>query len=186
MENNDIMLKIDALEEKRLSAYNENCKIRKQIEELDKKSKELYKEEFEYKEKISKLKSDGTSQYLGKYLFIKGVYIYVTSIANEYNSCLCAFSGPRFSLHPAYKHGNILNISSSLDSAHSNAQAYAYLPEDIQIISKEEYFKAFDELVDNIKKQIEENISKKPIKIKDNEFLYENSLFECNDGFIEK
>jgi hypothetical protein len=81
MENNDIMLKIDALEEKRLSAYNENCKIRKQIEELDKKSKELYKEEFEYKEKISKLKSDGTSQYLGKYLFIKGVYIYVTSIS---------------------------------------------------------------------------------------------------------
>ena len=168
--------KIAELEEKRLAAYRKNQEIRKQIQELQNESTNLYKDEFKYQEEITKLKSDETSLYLGKFVKVRDVYIHVTSIANEYNDSICAFSGPHFYMREngIPERGHHLNIDSGHASAHYFPPVFVHTPEEVEIISKDDFFAAYDKMVEDGRKCLSESIDLKPLGQKNNEYVYED------------
>ena len=168
--------KLDALEEKRLAAFRENQKIKKQIRELQAKSDELLKEEFSLQDEISKLKSGGTGQFLGQFVRVHEYYIYVTSVTNEYNSCICALSGPYFCCYENSGYysggGHKIKIDSAHSSAHRDAVVFVDKLEDVEIITREQYFDALEKLLNMSKSILENAIDEKPLRTKDNEFIY--------------
>ena len=173
--------KIAELEEKRLSAYRKNQDIRSKIQVLQNESDALYKEEFKLQEEIIKLKTDNTSLYLGKFVKVNDCYLYVTSIANEYNDCICALSGPHFYIrknNSPLEGGYYLKMNSGHESAHNFPPVFVHKPKEIEIISKDDFFAAYDKLVADAKQHLFEGIDLKPLGKKDNEFVYELERLE--------
>lgn len=177
----DINEKIAELEQKRLAAYRKNQEIQKKIRELQDESNELYKEEFDCQESIHKLKSDDTSQYLGKFVKVGDCYIYVTSIANEYNDCICALNGPHFYIRKGgiSEGGYYFRMDSGHSSAHYCPPVFVHKPDEIEIITKDEFFAAYEQLVSDARQHLFEGVDKKPVRQKDNEYFYEE---EINDS----
>ncbi len=172
--------KIAELEEKRLAAYRKNQEIRKQIQELQNESTNLYKDEFKYQEEITKLKSDETSLYLGKFVKVRDCYIHVTSIANEYNDSICAFSGPHFYMREngGSEGGYYISIDTGHASAHYFPPVFVHTPEEVEIITKDDFFAAYDKMVEDGRKCLSESIDLKPLGKKDNEYVYEDKREE--------
>jgi hypothetical protein len=177
--------KLNALEEKRLAAFRENQKVKEQIRELQEKSDELYKEEFSLQDEISKLKSDGTGQFLGKFVHVHEYYIYVTSVTNEYSSSICALSGPYFYCYENSGYysggGKVIKIDSAHASAHHNAIVYVEKLEDVEIITREQYFDVFEKLLNSSRSILEKAIDEKPLRTKDNEFIYSEDSVELKE-----
>lgn len=172
--------KIAELEEKRLSAYRKNQDIRSKIQVLQNESNALYKEEFKLQEEIIKLKTDDTSLYLGKFVKVKDYYMYVTSVANEYNDSICALSGPHFYIRKngSSEGGFYLNMNSGHASAHHFPPVFVRKLEEIEIITKDDFFDAYNKLMTDGKQYLSESIELKPLGKKDNEFVYEDERLE--------
>jgi hypothetical protein len=172
--------KVAELEEKRLSAYKKNQVIQNKIKVLQDESDKLYKEEFRLQEEIIKLKTDDTSLYLGKFVKVNDYYMYVTSIANEYNSSICALSGPHFYIRKngSSEGGYYLNINSGHVSAHCFPPVFVHKLKEIEIITKDDFFAAYDKLMTDGKQHLFDAIELKPIRKEDNEFLYEEERCE--------
>ena len=177
--------KLDALEEKRLAAFRENQKVKEQIRELQEKSDELYKEEFNLQDEISKLKSGGTSHFLGKFVRVQEHFIYVTSVTNEYSGSICALSGPNFYSYENTGYysggGHIIRINSAHASAHYDAVMYVKKLEEVEIISREQYFEALEKILNSSKGILEEAIDEKPLRTKDNKFIYSEDSVELKE-----
>jgi hypothetical protein len=71
-----------------------------------------------------------------------------------------------------------LNIDSGHASAHYFPPVFVHTPEEVEIISKDDFFAAYDKMIEDGRKCLSESIDLKPLGQKDNEYVYEDKREE--------
>lgn len=177
------MKQIELLEEELQNLYNERKLIDKKFENLELEKKVIFNKEDEIRNKISKIKDGGANRFLGKFAVVKNKwgsrehYIYIISVATEYNGCLAAFAGPNFCLD-IDNHFVITDVWYKHKSAHDNYDVTIKSPDDVKIITKEEFIQAFNEFQKNVDKMMQVAINASPCRIKTDEYVYDKEMFD--------
>lgn len=177
------MKQIKNLEEELQDLYNERKLIYKKLENIELEKKVIINKEEEIRNKISLIKDGGTNHFLGKFAIVKNKYcnwehyIYITSVATEYSGCLASFSGPNFCL---YVDNCFIrtDVCCRHESAHNDYAVTVDSPDDVKIITKEEFMLAFDDFQKNVKKMMDISINAKPRRITKYEYKYEDEMFD--------
>ena len=184
----DEMKKIKELEEDLQDLQNERKVLDKKVENIELERKVLINKEQEIREEINEIKNNGVNHFLGQYAMVhprwgnSDFYIFITSIATEYNGCLAAFSGPYFRISEDYDGSRDINISCNHSSAHDMGTHISIdRPEDVTIITKEEYLAAFDKFQEQTKQLIIASINARPRKKTKTEWKYEDDKYEIKD-----
>ena len=177
------MKQIELLKEELQDLYNERKLIDKKLENIELEKKVIFNKEEEIRNKINQIKDDGANHFLGKFAIVKGKwdgtghYIYITSVATEYNGCLAAFAGPNFCLDTD-KNFTRTDVCCKHQSAHVNYDVTIESPEQVKIITKEEFIQAFDEFQKNVNKMMHIAINTTPRRITKDEYRYDEEMFD--------
>lgn len=174
---------IKLLEEELQDLSNERKVIEKKLENIELEKKVIFNKEEEIRNKISQIKDGGTSHFLGKFAVVTNKwnnskhYIYITSVATEYSGVFATFSGPNFCID-SDKYNTRTIVCCEHKSAHGSYDVAVNSPEQISIITKEEFVQAFDEFQDSLTRMMCAALHATPHKIKKDEYVYDEEIFE--------
>ena len=153
----------------------ESSKIENYIQLLSERLKVLKQEEILAIDELIKFKEPDASKYIGSFVRVKNEnqtsYIYVTDLkfddilfsyySNE--KFFCTLSGPFFDLSNVPENNNIYVFSMQSEHGQENPGAVIVKnPEDMEIITSEEFYSAYDKLCEQAKKYLIESIDNKP------------------------
>ena len=182
----DEMKKVKLLEEELQELQNERRALSKKEENLKLERTVLNNKEQEIQDEIDKIKSEGVSDYLGKFAKItenalKPVpyYMYITSV-NTSGSSLASFGGPGFYMHEeSYWH--YIRIQYEHKSAYDDSFASIVDRSQVEFITKEEFLDAFDKFQQKVKEKMITSINAVPRKKAKNEWKFEDDVYEVKD-----
>ena len=181
----DEMKKIKQLEEDLQDLQNERKLIEKKLDNLKLEKTVIENKEEEIRTEISNIKDDGTNRFLGQYAIVNprwgnsNYYIFITSIATEYNGCLAAFSGPHFRISDTCDGERDISLNCNHCSAHDMSTHISIeCPEDVTIITKEEFLAAFDKFQNQVKELMNVSLNAVPRKKTKTEWKYSEDIYE--------
>lgn len=173
--------KIKVLEKQLQSLRIERREIEKKIENIKLEKEVNFNKEEELINEINNLKGDGINRFLGRFAVVDSFryrkhYIYITSVATEYSGCFMALSGPNFYIDTDdFKY---IGVGCTHESAHNNYVLTINSPEEVNIITKDEFFSAFDKFQKEVNKIMHTSIEATPIMVTKNEYVYNNLVLE--------
>ena len=184
----DEMKKIKELEEDLQDLQNERKFLDKKVENIELERKVLINKEQEIRAEIDEIKNNGVNHFLGQYAIVhprwdgSDFYIFITSIATEYDGCLAAFSGPYFRISEDYDGSKNISCNCNHSSAHDMSIHISIdRPENVTIITKEEYLAAFEKFQEQTKQLMIASINARPRKKTKTEWKYEDEKCEIKD-----
>lgn len=183
----DEMNKIKQLEEDLQDLQNERQFIEKKLKNIELEKEVIFNKEEEIRAEIRKIKDDGSNRFLGQYAVVVSKwgnakhYIFITSVATEYNGCLAAFCGPNFCISDGLCGKKDINISCNHQSAHDHYCITIDNPDNVTIITKEEFLSAFEDFMKTSKELMNIALNAVPRKKTQTEWKYEDDIYEVKD-----
>lgn len=181
------MKEVKLLEEQLQELQQERSALHKKEENIKLEYQVLNNKEQEIQEEIDKIKSNGVSNYLGKFARIitdssKSIpyYIYITSVNTKGSYSLASFGGPGFYLNDEsylkwvriqYEHKSAFDESFVSITDHTQ----------VEFITKEEFFEAFDKFQQEVKEKMISAVDAIPRKKTKFEWKYDEEMYDVKE-----
>lgn len=182
----DEMKKIKELEEDLQDLQNERNTLRKKEDNLKLEYQVLNIKEQEIQDEINKIKSEGSSEYLGKFAriienprFPNPYYMYITSVNTSGSCSLVSFGGVGF--YMCEEPWEYIRVQCKHKSAYDESFSSIKDRTNIEFITEEEYFAAFEKFQENIRKKMTAAVNARPRKKTKTEWKYEDDKCEIKD-----
>lgn len=173
----------------------ESDRIEQDIKLLSERLNELRKEEILKTDELIKIEAPELSKFINNFVKVKDefriTYMYVTSIdfnpprISILDETFCALSGPYFGLSKPSKDESNKGYSFYMYTEHGSKHPSTVKvknPKDVEIIRREEFIEAFDEIYNQSKQYFIESIDNKPSYKKDIERVINDrfsGIFKC-------